>query len=159
MSLKDWAEIMFLFTAAGLMWLVTLRLLFCSPCGAKDFSVFIRFSQCSGVSTVDNTIPLPGSSVATAVIRQAGVPVPGAVFDADPIWAVGDQTIITFQPTGVQTGLVTAVAAGTSSLSVSGTYLGNAVSGQAVVTVTAVVGGFDVDIQWANNPTAGAVKK
>jgi hypothetical protein len=101
---------------------------------------------------VDNTIPLPGTSVATAVITNNGTPVDGAVFDADPSWIVNDPTIISFSQTGVQTGLVTALAAGQTTLDVDGFYQGVAVHGSALVTVTGTVNNFAVDITWQNNP-------
>ena len=64
-------------------------------------------------------------------------------------------SIISFQAQGVQQGLVTALAAGVTTLDVDGMYLGNSVHGSAVVTVTSTPAGFDVDIQWTNPPNTG----
>ena len=133
---------------AAMLWLL-IKVIRCFKC--SKYTVTITLAA-NGVNDVDNTIPLPGTAIATAVIRQDGVPIPGAVFDADPSWVVNDPTIISFSQTSVQTGLVTALAAGVTTLDVDGAYQGNPVHGTATVTVTSTPAGFDVDIQWTNNP-------
>lgn len=143
-------EILIVFVLLAMLWLLV-KVIRCFNC--DNFQVRIKLSTNDGVFIVDNTIPFPGSAVATAVITNNGTPVDGAVFDADPTWAVNDPTIISFSQTGVMTGLVTALAAGVTTLDVDGAYLGNAVHGAAIVTVTGTANNFAVDIQWANTPS------
>lgn len=140
---------------ALIIWFLV-KVIRCVKCSTYSVSIYL---STSGVINVDNTIPLPGSANANAVIRQNGTPVPNAVFDSDPSWVINDPTIISFAQTGVQTGLVTALAAGQTTLDVDGQYLGNSVHGTALVTVTATAAGFDVDIQWTNNPSVAAPRK
>lgn len=137
--------------------LLLIKALCCFPCRSRYSVSLVLISN--GVINVDNTIPLPGSSVAAAVIMQNGTPIGGAVFDADPNWVINDPSIISFSQTSIQTGLVTALAAGVTTLDVDGAYLGNAVHGTAIVTVTSTPQGFSVDIQWTNNPSLGAARK
>ncbi len=133
--------------------LVLVKIFLCIPCRyCKCFAVSIRFNS-NGVSAVDTTIPLPGSQTANAVITENGVPIdPPAVFDADPTWTGFDASIISVTQTSVQTVLVTALALGQTTLTVDGLYQGNAVHGEAVVTVTQGPSGFAVDIQWVATP-------
>lgn len=141
-------QLMILAVLSAMLWLL-IKVIHCFRC--KRFGVSINLI---GVAIVDNTIPFPGTAIATAVITNNGVPVDGAVFDGDPSWVVNDPSIISFLQTGVQTGLVTALAAGQTTLDVDGLYLGNVVHGSALVTVTGTVNNFAVDITWQNNPTA-----
>lgn len=145
-------ELLIVAVLLAMLWLL-IKVIKCFHCNRFAVSVSLI-----GVSTVDNTIPLPGTAVATAVITNNGTPVDGAVFDADPSWTVNDPSIISFSQTSIQTGLVTALAAGQTTLDVDGSYLGNPVHGSALVTVTGTVNNFAVDIQWTNNQGTAARK-
>lgn len=146
-------QLMVLAVLAAMLWLL-IKVIRCVQC--NRFTVVINLT---GVEVVDNTIVLPGTAIATAVITNNGVPIdPPAVFDADPQWVVNDPTIISFSATGVQTGLVTALAAGQTTLDVDGFYQGIPVHGTALVTVTGQPNNFAVDITWQNNPNVAAAR-
>lgn len=143
-------QLLVLAVLAAILWLV-IKVIKCVQC--NKFGITVTLTT-NGVNDVDNTIPLPGTATADAVITNNGTPIPGAVFDADPQWVVNDPSIISFAQTSIQTGLVTALAAGQTTLDVDGLYQGVAVHGTALVTVTGTANNFAVDIQWTNNPTA-----
>jgi len=143
-------QLLLIAVLSAILWLL-IKAIKCFPCNKFGVAVYLT----NGVNDVsDNTIPLPGTAIATAVITNNGAPIDDAVFDADPQWVVNDPSIISFSQTSIQTGLVTALAAGQTTLDVDGVYLGNSVHGSALVTVTGTANNFAVDIQWTNGPAA-----
>lgn len=123
----------------------------------KRFHVAILFED---TDMSDTSINVGSTDVATAVIvDNTGAPVAGAVFDAAPSWTLSSATVASFTVVDDMHVDVTALAVGTSNLDVVGAYLGNTITGQAVVTVTAVAGGFAVNITWAAQAPAPAPKR
>lgn len=140
--------LLLLFLASGSALFITILVwvVFGGRC-KKRFHVAILFED---TDMSDTSINVGSTDVATAVIvDNTGAPVAGAVFDAAPSWTVSDPTVASFAASGAMGVDVTAVAVGKCNLDVVGAYLGNTITGQAVVTVTAVVGGFAVNITWA----------
>lgn len=143
--------LIFLFSADALMLAALLWAIF-HCCRKQRYLLTISWSN--GMS--DTSIPVNSTQNAVATIRdQGGNAIPGAVFDSAPNWTLADPTLASFTVVDIQTIAVTGVAAGVTNLDVVGSYLGNIVTAQAVVTVTAVVGGFNVTIEWTT-PAAPA---
>ena len=107
----------------------------------------------------DTSIPTNGTATATAVITNNNVAVPGAIFDSEPSWSIADGSIASLSGNDLMSVVVTGLAAGVTTLSVSSTYLGNAVAGVAQVTITAVADSFAVDIQWAATPSTAGISR
>lgn len=130
----------FLISASALCIAMLVRMARCKP------AIFIRFRS---TTVSDTTFPINTSETATAVIVDAqSVAVPGATFDAAPSWSFSDPSICIIDATSGQTATLTGRATGSGNLDVVGVYLGNTITGQALVTVTATPGGFGVTIQW-----------
>lgn len=139
--------LVFLFSGS-LLFLTIFGWIVCVWRSKEPFSTHIYFGE-NQVS--DTSIPTNANATATAaIVDSVGSPVPGAVFDAAPSWSISDPSIAALGALSGQTAVVNGVAAGSTTLSVGGTYLGNVLTAQATVTVTGVApGDFHVNITWS----------